>query len=338
MRKSNLRTSVNEASSRIMLEELLRRKIKVEHLNPYHKGNAFLALTFGKHREFICGTKSSLTSSDADYVCKNKMLTKAFLKKARLAFAAGEMFPCCDRSGIERFVAEVGVPFVMKKYDGSRGKLVFPQVRSFSEGREILDKYFHDEKYVLIERRFEGTEYRFFATREKVLGVILRDPAHVIGDGHSSIARLIENKNEGRIHASKIKPDKVVKTFLKDRGLSLQTVAAAGETVYLRGNSNVSTGGDSTDLTDQAHPELKAIAINAIRSIPGLAYGGVDIMLSSDISCKPRRKDYVILEINADPGISIHHFPCSGQPRNVAGGIVDLLFPETQRSDVPVGS
>ena len=38
-----------------------------------------------------------------------------------------------------------------------------------------------------------------------------------------------------------------------------------------------------------------------------------------------------IIEINNMPGIDIHHFPYKGKPRNAAGAIIDLLFPETKK-------
>jgi glutamate--cysteine ligase len=323
---------VNEASSRLMLEEIRRRKIKVDCLNPYHRGNAFLELSCGNHIEYIYGTKSSLTSATADYICKNKMLTKKFLKKSGLSFVPGRLFSCADLAGLERYIAEIGTPFVLKKYDGSRGHLVFPKVRDFAEGKRLIEAYFKKEKYILIEKRFEGKEYRFLCSREKVLGVIMRDPANVTGDGLSTIRQLIEKKNAGRRNISQIKIDSVIQAHLNNQGLSLKSVLKEGERVYLRDNSNVSTGGDSTDLTEAVHPQLNAIAIAAIRSVPGLAYGGVDIMLSKDIALKPGRKSYAILEINSDPGITTHHFPCFGKSRNVAGEIVDMLFPETKLS------
>lgn len=100
--------------------------------------------------------------------------------------------------------------------------------------------------------------------------------------------------------------------------------------IYLRKNSNLSTGGDSIDLTDETHPELKKIAVKAINAIPGLAYGGVDLMSSRDISKKPTKNSYIILEINSSPGISMHYDPIKGKTRDVAKDVIDLLFPETK--------
>ena len=102
------------------------------------------------------------------------------------------------------------------------------------------------------------------------------------------------------------------------------------EKIYLRNESSVSTGGDSIDVTDLVHPDLKKIAIKAVRAIPGLAYAGVDLMTNKDISKKPTKNSYIVLEINSSPGIDIHHFPFKGKSRDVAKGIIDILFPETK--------
>ena len=104
-----------------------------------------------------------------------------------------------------------------------------------------------------------------------------------------------------------------------------------GERIYLRKNSNLSTGGDSIDITDIIHPDFKKIAIKTIHAIPGIVYAGIDLMTDKDISKKPTRNNYIIIEMNLSPGIFMHHFPYKGRSRNVAKEIIDMLFPENKK-------
>jgi D-alanine-D-alanine ligase-like ATP-grasp enzyme len=331
MNKEQEYESIKAVSSRIMAMELSKRNIKIEHLNPFNRGDAFLRLTFRKHTEFIFGTKSSLATSSASVACSNKALTKCLLAEQKLSVTEGQLLLCADRAEIKSFARKLGFPCVLKKYNGSLGSKVFIGVSSVAECEQLLEQQFCTEKYVLVEKQFFGPEYRFLSTRRKVLGVVLRDPANVIGDGQSTVRELIERKNETKLKKYNIKLDAITLGCLKSQGIGLETVAAAGVKVRLRNNSNASTGGDTVDFTAAVHPEFKKLAMRAVQAIPGLPYAGIDIMVAQDITAKPKRDGYAIIELNSNPDIFIHHNPDRGKSRDVAAGIVDLLFPETKK-------
>lgn len=331
MNKKRECESVRALSSCILVAELSRRNIKIEHLNAFSRGDAFLRLTFRKHVEFIFGAKSSLTTSSANQLCSNKALTKNMLAEQKLSVTEGRLFSCADRAGIKAFIGQLGFPCVLKKHNGTRGQKVFVGVRSLSECEDILEHVFYDEKYVLVEKQFSGPEYRFLATRRKVLGVVRRDPANVTGNGKDSVRELIARKNESKLEKYRIKLDAITLGCLQSQGISLEEVIADGMKVQLRNNSNASTGGDTVDFTGAVHPEFKRIAVRAIRAVPGLPYAGIDIIIAQDVALKPKRGAYAIIELNANPDLFIHHSPSQGKSRNVAADLVDLLFPETKK-------
>ena len=123
----------------------------------------------------------------------------------------------------------------------------------------------------------------------------------------------------------------VTKKNLIEQKIKADYLPTKNGKTYLRKESNISTGGDSIDVTDLVHLELKKIAIDTVKAIPGLAYAVVDLMTNKDISEKPTKNSYIVIELNASPGIDIHHFPFKGKPRDVAKGIIDILFPETKK-------
>jgi D-alanine-D-alanine ligase-like ATP-grasp enzyme len=331
MKKKQDFASIKAVSSRIIAAEFSQRGIRVEHLNPFIRGDAFLRLTFRRHVEFVFGTKSSLTTSAANLACSSKALTKCFLAEKELTATQGRLFPCAAREEIQAYAAKLGFPCVLKKNDGSKGHKVFVGVRSRSQCDELVAECFREEKYVLVEKQFTGVEYRFLATRHKVLGVTLRDPANVTGDGQCTVRELIARKNETKLAKYRIKLDRVAEDYLHDHGIALEEVPAAGRKVQLRSNSNISTGGDALDFTDAVHAGFKKLAVRAVQSVPGLPYAGVDIMIAQDIEQLPRRRGYAIVELNANPDIFIHHHPQAGKPRDVAAGLADVIFPETKR-------
>jgi glutamate--cysteine ligase len=193
-----------------------------------------------------------------------------------------------------------------------------------------------EDSGVIIEEMFQnGEEYRILASQEKVIGIVKREPANVIGDGRSTIKKLITLKNKEDIRGIKgsdkshlkIRMDKNLKNYLAEQNLDLSTVVAAGRKVYLRQVSNISQGGDAIDFTDLAHKSVHEIALKAIRTIPGLSFAGIDFM-TLDIT-QPQTKDsYVIIEINDSPGFDIHDAPYVGQNRHAADEFLKLMFPE----------
>jgi len=187
----------------------------------------------------------------------------------------------------------------------------------------------------MVEKEFYGKEYRIFATNEKFVAATYRVPANVQGDGIHTIKELIQLKNKDPRRGSghkkslvKIKIDKQLVDFLNSQKKKLTTIPKKDDIVYLRKTSNLSTGGDSYDVTDLVHPEVKKLMVKIVQSIPGLAYSGIDYM-TKDISSPPTERNYIIVELNGSPMISMHHIPYNGKERDVAGAIIDQLYPET---------
>ena len=337
MKNIKIPKSLNMISSKILAEEAIRRGIKINHVNNYQKEMAFLELIYKNHCEYIVGSNISKTTVCATYAVENKSLTKSLLTRARISVAEGKLFSKKNINEVYEFIDRIKYPIVIKPFDGVHGDLVFIGIESKNEFNEKLKKIFQKHEYVLVEKEFKGKEFRFIAGRNKVFAVAHREPANIVGDGVHTIRELIKIKNQdprrgkGHIYPlTKIEINNITKQYLKEQKIGLESILSFGKKVYLRKNSNLSTGGDSIDVTDQVHSELKKIAVKTICAIPGLAYGGIDIMTNKDISEKPTKNSCIVIELNPSPGLRMHHFPAIGKPRNVAKEIIDILFPETK--------
>ena len=334
----NIPKSIKVNSSIILAKEAKKRNIKIEHINDYQKEMAFLELSYKNHFEYIMGQKSSMTSATASEAVENKALTKSLLSRKKINVVKGKLFnKDCSISEICKYVKEIKYPVVVKKFDGAHGYLIFLGIKNRKRLCESIKEIFKKDKYVLIEKEFEGKEFRFITSRNKVLAVTYRDPANVVGDGIHNIKELVKIKNSDPMRGeknekplTKIKIDNITKQNLIEQNIGLDHTPAKGRKIYLRKESNISTGGDSIDVTDQVHPDLKKIAVMSVKAIPGLAYAGVDLMTNKDISKKPTKSSYIIVELNSSPGIQPQHFPYQGKSRNVAKEIIDILFPETK--------
>ena len=173
-----------------------------------------------------------------------------------------------------------------------------------------------------------------FVTKNGDYAVLLRDPAHIFGDGINTIENLINKENYERMNPRTnalceiLVDDELIK-YLSKNGLSMQSIPKKGEKVYLRPNSNVAMGGICEDYTDRVHPSVIDIGLNVLKAFPGLPYVGIDFM-SNSIESEQTDDSYRIIEINTVPGVHMHFRPAIGKSRNIAKFIVDMIYPETK--------
>jgi len=102
----------------------------------------------------------------------------------------------------------------------------------------------------------------------------------------------------------------------------------------LRATANLSTGDIACDRTDEIHPENIWLA-QRVAKIIGLDIAGIDIV-TPDISHPLREVGGVVVEVNAAPGFRMHTHPSQGKPRDVAGAVVNMLFPPGKSSRIPI--
>ncbi|MBU5594477.1 ATP-grasp domain-containing protein [Amphibacillus sp. MSJ-3] len=222
--------------------------------------------------------------------------------------------------------AEPILPVVIKPYDGMMGNLVFVNIDNIDEFKKCFNKIaeLHDE--VLIEQFVEGDEYRFTFVNDEIVGIVNRIPANVVGDGKHTVKELIELKNKERISSGnpihkQLQMDEETERVLEKHGYTYDDIPAKDEFIYLRDNSNVSTGGDAVEVTDLISDDIKEYIRQAMMSIPGLTACGTDVLINGD--------EVQIIEVNTFPMITLHHYPWKGEPRDVTSKIVDGMFPGT---------
>jgi D-alanine-D-alanine ligase-like ATP-grasp enzyme len=183
---------------------------------------------------------------------------------------------------------------------------------------------------VLVEKHFEGNDFRAFVVGDNMVSITQRKAANVVGDGVATVRELIERKNAARAQNASLY-DCPIPTRLESldvlagAGLTLSHVPASGEVVVLRSASNLSAGGDSIDVTEQAHPGFIDVAIRAVRAIPGMPYAGVDL-IAPDITAAPTATNYIVSEIEYSPCPTVAHFPLIGTPRDMAGAVLQYYL------------
>lgn len=198
---------------------------------------------------------------------------------------------------------KVGFPVVVKPNSGSQGSGV-SLVHNKKELCQALRAIFKRDRVALVQQALKGKDYRIVVLDNRVISAYERIPLNVIGDGKSTIEKLIKEKQKKFIaekRDTQIKTtDPRIKIKLARQGKGRRSILAKGERVYLLDNSNLSTGGDSVDVTEKINPDFKRMAIGLAKDM-NLRLCGVDIMVDGEIAQTPRK--YWVLEVNAAPGL-----------------------------------
>ncbi|OPF17290.1 cyanophycin synthetase [Microcystis aeruginosa KW] len=303
---------------------------------------SMVQLGYGVHQKRIQATLSSFSGILAVELACDKEGTKTILKDAGIPVPQGTVIQYLDE--LPEAIEEVGgFPIVIKPLDGNHGRGISIDIKNQQEAEEAYDLASAASKTrsVIVERYYRGSDHRILVINGKVAAVAERIPAHVVGDGRSTVEELIEitnqDPNRGDGHANvltKITIDKTALNVLGKQGYELTSILPQGAIAYLRATANLSTGGIAVDRTDEIHPENVWIAQRVAKLI-GLDIAGIDVV-TDDIRKPLKEVDGVIVEVNAAPGFRMHVAPSRGLPRNIAAPVIDMLFPPGTPSRVPI--
>ncbi len=322
-------------STQAIVDAAKRRGIPWFRLN----SGALVQLGHGKYARRIQASETSYTSNIAVEIAQDKELTKDLLARVGAPVPQGAVVREADEAW--EVAQEVGLPVVVKPYDGNQGKAVSVNLATEEQVREAFALAQDFSRRVIVEQYLSGSDYRLLVIDGRLVAAAERRPAQVVADGIHNVRELVRMVNEdprrGHGHGAaltRIRMDAAAALTLAKQGFSWDNVPPPGHVVFLRDNSNLSTGGTATDVTDVVHPDNAALAVLAARTI-GLDVAGVDIVCDS-IKRPLDEQGGGIVEVNAAPGLRMHVFPSEGRPRPVGDAIIELLFPESAQARVPL--
>jgi cyanophycin synthetase len=307
--------------------EAQSRGIPWIRLNKY----SLVQLGYGANQKRIQATVTSETSSIGVELACDKEDTKYLLEQAEVEVPRGDIIS--RESGLEDACRYVGYPLVIKPIDGNHGRGITVDINSYKDALEAFKVAKEVSRRVIVEKYITGEDYRLLVINNNFVAAAKRTPAHVVGDGKSTIEELVEevNKDPRRGYGHEkvltaITINDLTKTIIADAGYTVDSVLKEGERLILKDTANLSTGGTAEDVTDIVHPANVSMA-ERISKIIDLDICGIDVM-TSDISQPLSDTGGAVLEVNAGPGFRMHLAPTSGLPRNVAAPVVDKLFPQ----------
>lgn len=322
-------------STGCIVEEAAKRGIPFIRLN---KGS-LVQLGYGVNQQRIRATIAGTTSCIAVDIAGDKDDTKNLLEAAEIPVPKGYIIR--NEEGLKDALQSIGYPCVTKPLNGNHGKGASINLINFEQalvGLEAAQKY---GRSVIVEKFIAGFDFRVLCINNKFICAALRTPAAVVGDGVNTIEWLITetNKDERRGYGhekvlTQITIDDFTLKMLSDKGFTLETIPAKGEQILVKPTANLSTGGTSTDVTEEVHPS-NIFMCERISKIIGLDICGIDIQ-ATDLRVPITENGGAVLEVNAAPGFRMHIEPSEGIPRNVAEPVIDMLFPKDNTGRIPI--
>ncbi|MCZ4356965.1 bifunctional glutamate--cysteine ligase GshA/glutathione synthetase GshB [Enterococcus lactis] len=323
-----------ELSTQIFMFDAIQKGVQVKVLD---ESDQFLRLQFQDHVEYV--KNANMTSKDSyivPLIMENKTVTKKVLKETGFRVPGGAEFSSMEEA-VKAYPRFADQAFVIKPKSTNYGL----GITIFKEGADLEDYQaglaiaFHEDSSVLVEEFMPGTEYRFFVIDGEVQAIMLRVPANVIGDGIRTVKELVEEKNSDPLRGTNhraplelIQLGELEQLMLKEQGLTIESVPQANQIVYLRENSNISTGGDSIDMTDEFSEAYKKIAVSAVEAL-GAKISGIDLIIpDKEIDPTTDKKAYGIIEANFNPAMHMHVYPFAGKGRRLTMNVLKLLYPE----------
>ena len=307
---------------------------KMHRLNSSTSGK-FFSLSSPERSHYFFRSRGDKVGNEDVNICRDKEKTKELLKKAQVPIPLGKEFTSDDEEAIINYATKIGFPVVIKPVTGSMGRGVFINIQNEEEFKEVLSHFKNKLKYkkCIVEKHYNGKEYRVYVVGNEAISAINRVPANVVGNGKDSITNLIDKKNKQRkknpyLAVKPIKIDFEVNKMLKAKGYDEESIPAKDEKVFLRALINLSAGGDPIDETADLTDEVKHIAVTALKALPSIPHAGVDVIVDPTDKTKG-----VVLEINATAEIAFHSFPLQGDPKDLPAKIIDYYFPETLNND-----
>ena len=296
-----------------------------------------IQLGYGKYLHYVQAAMTDRTNAIAVELAQDKEETKTRLALHGIPVPQGRVV--YSLKDALRAADELGPPVVVKPINGHQGQAVTLEVTTRQEMKIAFGVARKISRAVLIEETLAGRNYRVVVVGGRMVAASERVLPYVIGDGANSIRDLIAHENRNPLRGeghekplTKIRVDAEVTTHLEHAGMTLDTVPARDQHVTLSHRSNLSIGATAHDVTDKVHPSIARMCERAARLI-GLDVCGVDLVIP-DIAV-PITSGGVI-EVNASPGLRMHHYPSMGMPRDVGEAVVNAIYPSGTPSRIPI--
>jgi D-alanine-D-alanine ligase-like ATP-grasp enzyme len=318
--------------TRVLWEEAIKRGINMDEFRLFGIGHDIFVSEYKKDKRFfdVLPRPKVYNPKGLEWM-DNKGKMKKHFDKAGIKVARGGVTHSIKKA--LKIFHSLDKPVITKPNLGSRSRHTTTHISDDEEFITSFKKARQLSPWVMIEEELSGYVFRGTLIGGKLIAVLRREPAYVIGDGNHNVKELIdiENKNPRRDDKifHKLKLDNEATKELKHWGHTENTIPQKDAIITLGQKTSRAVGGGITDVTDLIHIDNK-IMLEKIGEVLNDPLIGVDFIMD-DVSKSWRDQPKCgVIECNSAPFIDLHHFPLVGKPHNVASSLWDIVYPESK--------
>ncbi len=296
---------------------------------------AGFTISLGKRHYHFRGGFTPFNSISSVSIGMNKYVTNKILEAAGIPVPKATVIKLNEFVENNNQIADLNYPVVAKPCLSSAcGRDVVCNIKSPEGLLAYLKETTSDENLISVEEYHPGLRsYRVLVFYGKVIGVVERIPAHVVGDGIKSIRSLIREQNIIRkklketIPTGPIRINEETRTIFQDMGITLKSVPEKGQVIPIRYICNSTFGGTfysyKPDIICKENAELASRAAAAL----DLNLAGFDV-LCENIGTPIAKSRGFFIEVNIDPDITIHENGFSNTKVSVSKVMLKKLIAE----------
>ncbi|GAA1812909.1 hypothetical protein [Nesterenkonia flava] len=287
------------------------------------------------HRGQVAGgfqvNLTSLSGVEAYEASRSTTVAKAYFSSVGVPVPRGRSFsPRRFQEALEYLAGWKGAPLVLKPSTTTGGRGVVRGIRTAQDLEKAWEiasavrvRGLGGTNELILEEQIEGIDVRAFIAGERVVAATARIPLFAVGDGRRNLAQLTDRALRSRTGNPVLLENPISRDdILKANALDPSEVPAAGEVTLLSSRVGLQDGGLTVDVTDAMSPELRELAVRAAWSVPGCPVTGVDLLVPSLNSSE----DAVVLQIDVEAPLAVHHFPWVGSTRPVAEAVARSII------------
>jgi len=313
--------------------QVLDRSPRFAHLLAQGPAGHLFSVSDGQRTHYFRRGQGDLTTREVSRIMDDKAATKALLSQHGISVPPGVVVDKARLAEAKAFCNKhPGEHFLIKPLAGTLGRGVHRDL-TVDEALKILAR--HADPMVL-EVFIRGQEYRVHVVDGRYIGAVARLPAHVTGDGSSTVAALIEARNQVRSRHPfyrkmliNVSDDLIAE--LETQGLTLESVPAPAERVRLGRLPKNNAGGESPIRSYELSNQARQVAVR-VQQVLGVPNTGIDLLVCDEGTPKER---VVILEANQCPfqtALAVPLVPAKGMGNFAAEALIDTYFPASRSS------
>lgn len=302
-------------------------------MTPINEINGF-QVRLGNNYYFFNHCETPFNNQSCTSIGDHKYIANQLLERAGIPVPKGVSIHVSEfeQNIIEEKIALLSFPLVVKPIlNSGLGRNVLCNIKTIEDLYIALKRLFLSEKHLLVEEFHAGLKsYRVLVFNKKVIGVVRRYPASVVGDGIHSIRELADLYNDKRKATPFISGclialnDDEAKIKLKELGINTVYIPLPGERIVLGYTCNATRGGSNKPMGKQICKENRKLMIKTA-SVLNVNFAGIDIECT-DINLPIGKSSGVVIEVNIRPSVEIHECPIEGRPHLVTRRIMRSLI------------